>query len=335
MMNCEEKKPLLSICVPTNNRVDLLMRTLRSVQTSSRDVEIVVTDNSAGDETQRAVEALFEGYEGSWRYHKNNFASDMPGAQKMVGNFNMGVQLAEGKYIYIIHDDDYLLDGAVDVILRRLRELGDSHQVVVFGTQLVDLECNVLKVKYFAEAGYYPPTEAVEILLDNSSSMRFPSFILSREACDAVGEWDIGSYPAIDYNMWVRSFMKYGVRMLPDLLSAYTIHDQCVTMTMFNVASIRPLCDLFDIAKAGGVVEGGRLEELKSKFLRQFILAGAWKYIRSGANDEACEVMQIFDDPEMKQLRPSMKWLSVKLLFSVYLSLARMMPSARSSAKPA
>ena len=82
MMNREEKKPLLSICVPTRNRVDLLLRTLRSVQTSSSDVEIVVTDNSEGDETQHAVEALFDGYPGSWRYHKNNFPHDMPRLEK-------------------------------------------------------------------------------------------------------------------------------------------------------------------------------------------------------------------------------------------------------------
>jgi len=330
-MNREEKKPLLSICVPTRNRVDLLLRTLRSVQTSSSEVEIVVTDNSEGDETKHAVEALFDGYEGSWRYHKNNFPHEMPGWEKMVGNFNMGVHLARGKYIYILHDDDYLLKDSLDILLPILRTMDEAYKILVFGTLLVDMQGNVLRVDHFAAQGYYSPAESLEKLLKNSASVHTPGFIFKKEVYDTVGLWDVEGCPPVDYNMWVRSFSEFGVYVMSDVLSAFTIHSGSVTMTMFNIESVRAIIDNFEIVKKKNLLRVGRLEQLKSQFIHQFLLAGVWKFIKKRKYAEARQVMDLSKYPEMQQLRLSPKWFPVKVTFSLYLWFSQLFPSATSS----
>ena len=332
-MSRDQKQPLLSICVPTRNRVDLLERTLRSLMTEAHDVEIIVTDNSEGNDTKHAVEQLFEGYTGVWRYHKNNFPHDMSGLDKMVGNFNMGVQLARGRYIFILHDDDYLLKGALDILLRGLRTMDEAYKIIIFGTQLVDLECNVLRVDHFADPGYYSPTESLEKLLQNSSSVHSPGFLFRKEVYDTVGLWDVEGCPPVDYNMWVRSFSEFGVYVMPDVLSAFTIHPASVTMTMFNVESIRALIDDFEFVRKKNLLQPSRLEALKSEFIHQFILAGVWKFIKKGECDEARQVMHLSKLPEIRQLRVSPKWYPVKMAFSLYISLSKMLPSVLASRK--
>lgn len=328
-MDNQEEQPLLSICVPTNDRVDLLMRTLKSVMTGSPEVEIIITDNSEDDTTQKAVEELFEGYTGPWSYRKNNFGSEFTGPQKMVKNFNAAIHMAQGDHLFIIHDDDYMLEGAVEQLVKHLKELKGEYPIVLFSTQLVDLQCKVLKVHHFSKPGYHPPNKAAERLLADSSSMRFPSFVYRREVYERIGDWDIESYPVIDYNVWARSFSEFGVYMLPDLLSAYTIHAQAVTMTMFNVGSIRPILDLFEIPLEKGIIEAERLEQLKSQFLHQFILAGAWKFIRTGAYDEARKVMSLFAEEELRSLKVSPKWFYVRFLLSAYLRFTGLFSASR------
>jgi hypothetical protein len=255
----------------------------------------------------------------------------MPGWEKMVGNFNMGVHLARGKYIYILHDDDYLLKDSLDILLRGLRTMDETYKIVVFGTLLVDMQGNVLRVDHFAAQGYYSPAESLEKLLKNSASVHSPGFIFRKEVYDTVGLWDVEGCPPVDYNMWVRSFSEFGVYVMSDVLSAFTIHPGSVTMTMFNIESVRALKDNFDLVRKKNLLKVSRLEQLKSQFIHQFLLAGVWKFIKKRKYAEARQVMDLSKHPEMQQLRLSLKWFPVKVTFSLYLSFSKLFPSATSS----
>ncbi len=94
--------PLISICIPAKNRAELLKRLLDSIQDQTfSDYEVVITDNSDGDE----VERLAENYPAlNIRYHKNS-----PKTQ-MGGNWNACMQRATGDWLKLIHDDDWFTD---------------------------------------------------------------------------------------------------------------------------------------------------------------------------------------------------------------------------------
>ncbi len=316
-----EEKPLLSICVPTYKRVDLLLRTLRSVRSSCDEVEIIVTDNTEDDSTRHAVEGFFKDYSGRWRYHANGFPDDLPGFAMMVGNHNQGVELARGRYIYIIHDDDYVLPGSVERMVELLKGEAGSHEVIVFGVQLVDLAEHVAKTHHFASAGHHSPEDSLDRLLRNSASIRFPQVILSRKAYEDEGDWSLEAQTPMDYDMWTRMFGRYGVYVVPEVLAAYTIHPGSVTMKMFNIDSIKLLLRIFDNVEARGQVPADRLAALKSLFLHQFILAGTWKFIRTSSYDEARSVLSLFKADELKDLRPAYKWLPLRFAFSAFLKI--------------
>jgi glycosyltransferase involved in cell wall biosynthesis len=105
--------PMVSICIPTYNRLDLLKLALDSCfsQTFSN-YEIVITDNSDNEETRRYVESLNRP---NIRYFKN---------KKNIGpveNFALSVSLGAGIFIKPLMDDDVLMPTALEEMVNMMQ----------------------------------------------------------------------------------------------------------------------------------------------------------------------------------------------------------------------
>lgn len=110
-------KNLLTIAVPTFNRSAYLERLLAALADATVDlgdaVEIIVSDNASTDETPDVLRRL---------------ASCLPGARIVSNAANIGAEanvqqcfdLAAGKYVWIIGDDDMPKRGALLAIVRTL-----------------------------------------------------------------------------------------------------------------------------------------------------------------------------------------------------------------------
>ena len=114
------EKPLLSICIPTYNRADLLELMLRSICSQAADlggpVEIVVRDNCSEDRTADVVAEAARVYPISYSRNDRN-----------VGNRNLilVVERALGEYSWVLGDDDMLIRGALPRLVDGLRENRD------------------------------------------------------------------------------------------------------------------------------------------------------------------------------------------------------------------
>ena len=109
---------LLSICVPTRDRPELLLRNLRAVLgqiTPGDPVEVLVSDNSDGSATAEAVSELTR--QGALI----GYARNVPTVSMSV-NHNLLIERARGEYILFVHDDDYLLEDGLQAILKSLGE---------------------------------------------------------------------------------------------------------------------------------------------------------------------------------------------------------------------
>ena len=310
------EQPLLSICVPTYNRPSLLRRTLNSLQSNRRDVEIIVTDNSNDSRSEQVVKETL-GYQVSpWRYHKNE------PAVTPANNMNAGVRLARGKYIYILHDDDYLLPGGLLKMLEKI-EKNLSHPVLKFRVRVVDIHqrpiVHSLRFDLSREEYYLRPELALQNLLSNSSYVRQPSVVLKREVYDKVGFWDDSKTPPNDTDMWMRVFSNFGVYCLPDSVSAYTIHTGSMTTTSFNYQSLNILLGIFEAAKQKGILSTEIYNRCKSSFFHQWLLASTFRYLLLGDYKTARKVMRLFQSPGMSQLSVSVRWLPLKLIFKTIL----------------
>ena len=106
-----DKRPILSIAIPTYNRVNNLKQALSKVleYTKGMDIEIFISDNASTDETQAYVQEIRQiyPYVGYYR-NEANLGLD--------GNFLNCFNKAKGKYLLMLSDDDILLPGAIEDI---------------------------------------------------------------------------------------------------------------------------------------------------------------------------------------------------------------------------
>lgn len=93
----------VSICIPAYNNPAGVERLLDSVvRQSYTDFEVILTDDSAGDE----VEKVFRNFETQLGNKRLVYRRNIP-SLGAVRNWNRAVSLAEGEYIKIMHHDDY------------------------------------------------------------------------------------------------------------------------------------------------------------------------------------------------------------------------------------
>ncbi len=119
MSGIEDKKPILSICIPTWNRAKYLEQSLIRFSeqidgVDSSEIELYVSDNCSDDNTPEVVNKhSANGLPITYNRNESNLGA--------AGNFVKCMQWASGKYILLLGDDDILKQGALKYILDILR----------------------------------------------------------------------------------------------------------------------------------------------------------------------------------------------------------------------
>jgi hypothetical protein len=102
-------RPLISVVIPTRERVETLRATLSTAldQRSSR-LEVLVADNASSDGTAEFVASLADG---RLRYVHSGRRLNMS------ANWDFALTHARGSYVVIIGDDDAVIPGAIDRLM--------------------------------------------------------------------------------------------------------------------------------------------------------------------------------------------------------------------------
>ena len=109
-----EQEIIVSICIPAYKRADFLERCLDSIlQQSFQQYEIVITDDSPTDELKPLSEK-----DERIVYVKNEQPLGSP------ANWNKAISLAKGKYIKIMHHDDWF--SSPDALSRFVQALEEN-----------------------------------------------------------------------------------------------------------------------------------------------------------------------------------------------------------------
>lgn len=135
---------LLSICIPTYNRSKYLIELLESLipqisPETEEKIEVIISDNCSEDGTCEKLKKYLNDYP-FIKYYKNekNIGFD--------GNILKLVDLANGKYIQLMGDDDQYTDGAIEDILKELESDADLY---LFNRQEYDMDSNYIGQKYW------------------------------------------------------------------------------------------------------------------------------------------------------------------------------------------
>lgn len=116
----KDKQPILSICIPTYNRADILRNNLKIIseqlnENRTNEVEIIVSDNCSPDNTQEVVANMQKlGLPIEYNRNAENIGAD--------GNFLKSMNIASGKYVYLLGDDDFFAPNAIGRLLEILRD---------------------------------------------------------------------------------------------------------------------------------------------------------------------------------------------------------------------
>jgi glycosyltransferase involved in cell wall biosynthesis len=109
----EMEAPLITIAIPTRERAETLVSTLKTLTSQvSDDCEFLISDNASNDQTQQVVARISDP---RIRYVR------LPARRSMSSNFEFALSHARGKYISFLGDDDGFIPGALEYLCRLCR----------------------------------------------------------------------------------------------------------------------------------------------------------------------------------------------------------------------
>lgn len=303
--------PVLSICIPAYNRPKWFSRALASIlttpETQQAQIEIVVSDDSTIAECGQISHQSLSGWQGPWQYQVNSPSLGM------AQNWNRCIQMAKGKYILILHDDDYLETGAIANILETVQAHPQT-SAFLFGVNVVTAKEHVRKKQQFSKMEYLDRRAALQQLLLNSSFVRFPGIVLQRDVFQQVGYFDEKVGGIADIHLWIRIFNAYGVCCVPITTANYTVHADALTMNMFNESVVNQLLSLFDWIEAEQWLDLELLEFCKTNYFHQFILAGSIRYLRIGNFKNTRKTLSLFNTVQLNSQKAVFKWKLLRFL---------------------
>ena len=190
-------KPLLSICMPTYNRLNHIKRQLRYFQNelkavADREVELIISNNASSDGTKEYLESVEKSFpQVIINHNKKNIGA--------VNNMDLMAQIAHGKYIWFPGDDDYLKIGLVSEVVKILKDNDLSY--LFLSTRGINEETKKIRRKgRKLPIAYDRPIkvdrkELVNLLKENFSSFKFQTASIFLRNKALLCEKEIRYYP--------------------------------------------------------------------------------------------------------------------------------------------
>lgn len=140
-----KQKPLLSICIPTWNRGDRLKHLFENIKQElskiqyPMEVEVVIADNASTDHTEDIL-----------KKSKIPIVYSRQNKTKGITNniFFATCNLASGDFVWLIGDDDYILPGGINRVLKSIKNFSEvDYHYINFGSIPTDYRDKLIQLK--------------------------------------------------------------------------------------------------------------------------------------------------------------------------------------------
>ena len=226
-----QQRPFWSVMIPTCGKSRYLEQTLRSVIAQVEDVgdfqiQIVENPPPGGGSTVKEVLAAINS---DIILHTINEEF-----LDMSSNFNRCAELARGRYVHLLHDDDYVEPGFYSGMKRFITEQPDHFGIFVCNVKIIDSEGGTLKHHKYPRSFYSGKVDPGAL----ASKLYFitPATVVKRECYERVGGYSPDLRFYLDSEMWTRTSQYFGVIGLDSELACYREHPSNTTTLLSRSA---------------------------------------------------------------------------------------------------
>jgi glycosyltransferase involved in cell wall biosynthesis len=228
--------PKVSVVVPNYNHARFLRQRIDSIlRQTFRDFELILLDDCSTDESQSILHEYASEPCVRMDFNKVNSGSTFK-------QWNRGVRLARGKYIWIAESDDYAdedlleklasrLDGDPDAVLcycRSWRVSGEGRVVDFLDHYLTDLDPQRWTADFWADGR----EECREFLINRNTILSASSVLFRKDVYQRVGGADERLVLCGDWKTWASMALTGGrIAYFGEPLNYYRFHQRSVTVT--------------------------------------------------------------------------------------------------------
>jgi len=208
-----DRKPTVSVVIPTFNRSGFLAEALSSAlnQTVPAD-EIIVVDDESTDNTRQVVKALAN----------NNVRYISKAHSGAPATRNRGIAEAAGDFILWLDDDDILMPDTLESHLSVLKTNPDTD--VVYGVlQEFDSRTGADLERFHPNDWSLFPHMVIAKMLQGCP-LPNPGTLVRRNVYERYGNYDISFSRAHDYEFWSRTINKIRLKKNYAIVCRYRIH---------------------------------------------------------------------------------------------------------------
>jgi glycosyltransferase involved in cell wall biosynthesis len=230
----------ISICIPAYKRVEYLTRLLDSIaEQDFNSFEVILTDDSPGAEVSELLEDYSDEF--PFVYQKNQHPMGMP------QNWNEAIRLARGKWIKLMHDDDWF---ARPDALERLSILAEKEPdaMIFCGYSDVLLKSGKKKKRWLNSFRFrQAKKEPVSLLSRNIIGP--PSVVMYKN--DGRHFYDERLRWLVDIDMYVRRIADNKIVYLPEFLINVGVGDEQVTTSVHGNPEVEVPEHFYFLEKTG------------------------------------------------------------------------------------
>ncbi len=212
--------PLVSVILPVYNGEAFLREAIESILNQTyQPIELIVIDDGSTDNTP----TILKDYEGKIRHYRQS-------NQGLVKTLNLGLSLANGKYIARMDADDISHPQRLE---KQINYLEANPDVNLLGTSCYYINFNGKIIG----RGQVPRTNGgIKWVLLFASPFIHPSVIIKKDFIFNNGLLFNEKFPyAEDYELWGRILKNSKAANLPEPLISYRIHQKNISIQNKNI----------------------------------------------------------------------------------------------------